>query len=113
MPAMTALRLDAVLSVKIIHRIEPGAETTKRHNDVCEMWEISFDGLCVLSAFVATRILTLAKRKRKLVSPRECRISASAKGCLRNIRMSDVFEAEATFSDSPKCKVIPIPEQTI
>ena len=26
MPAMTALRLDAVLSVKIIHGIEPGAE---------------------------------------------------------------------------------------
>ncbi len=56
MSAMTALWLDAVLSVKIIHRIEPDAETTKRHNDVYEMREISFDGFGVLSAFVAGHV---------------------------------------------------------
>jgi len=56
MPAMTALRFDAVLSVKIIHRIEPGAETTKRHNDVYEVGKISLDSLCVLSAFVAGHV---------------------------------------------------------
>ena len=51
--AMTALRFDAVLSVKIIHRIEPDAEPTQRHHNVYKVREVSLDSLSVLSAFVA------------------------------------------------------------
>ena len=53
---MTALRFDAVLGVKLVHRIQLRAEPAKRHNNIYEVREISFDSLRVLSPFVAVRI---------------------------------------------------------
>ena len=60
MPAMTALRFDAVLSVKIIHRIEPGAETTNRHIHVYEMREVSLDSFCALTALITAHVFDYA-----------------------------------------------------
>ena len=52
-PAMAALRFDAVLGVKVVHGVLLRAEPTRRHNNVYEVREVSFDSLRAGSAFVA------------------------------------------------------------
>jgi hypothetical protein len=53
MLTLAALWFDAVLSVKVVHGVWLRAEAAQRHNDVYEVREVSFDGLGVMSAFVA------------------------------------------------------------
>ena len=62
-PTMTALRFATAPRMKIMHGTQLRAETSERHGDVNEVGVIALDSFRVLSAFVAARILILAKRK--------------------------------------------------
>jgi hypothetical protein len=46
MRAVSALWLDAVLSVKIVHRIEPRTQATRRDDDVNVVRKFLFDPRC-------------------------------------------------------------------
>jgi len=49
---MSALRLDAVLAVKLVHRVEPGAETTGRDDDVDVVRKFLLDPRCSELTFI-------------------------------------------------------------
>ena len=53
MRAMAALWLDTVLSVKVVHRIEPRTEPTGWDNDVDVVWEHALGLTCFELAFIA------------------------------------------------------------
>ena len=51
MPAMTALRFDAVTGVKFVHRVQPVAEAAEWYDHIHMVREVFLDSLRALSAF--------------------------------------------------------------
>ena len=62
--ALAAHRFDAVPGMKLVHGVQPFAETTEGYDHVHAVREVFLDGLGALSAFVAGHVRDIFRNAR-------------------------------------------------